>query len=35
VTVHPPNAEGWRLVMVDVDHLRRVPGVKQRVGGGS
>jgi hypothetical protein len=32
VTVHPPNPEGWRLVTVDVDHLRRVPGVKQRVG---
>jgi hypothetical protein len=32
VTVHPPNAEGWRLVTVDVEQLRRVPGVKQRVG---
>jgi hypothetical protein len=32
VTVHPPNAEGWRLVTVDVAHLRRVPAMKQRVG---
>jgi hypothetical protein len=32
VTVHPPNPEGWRLVTVDVQHLRRVRGVKPRVG---
>jgi hypothetical protein len=32
VTVQPANPEGWRLVTVDVDHLRSVPGVKQRVG---
>jgi hypothetical protein len=32
VTVHPPTDKGWRLVTVDVDHLRRVPGVKARVG---
>jgi hypothetical protein len=32
VTVHPRTPSGWRLVTVDVEHLRRVPGVKQRVG---
>ena len=32
VSVHAPNVEGWRLVTVDVDHLRRVPSVKRRVG---
>jgi hypothetical protein len=32
VTVHPRTPSGWRLVTVDVDHLRRVPGVKQLVG---
>jgi hypothetical protein len=32
VRVYPRNEEGWRLVTVDVDHLRRVPGVKPRVG---
>lgn len=32
VTVHPRTRSGWRLVTVDVEHLRRVPGVKQRVG---
>jgi hypothetical protein len=32
VTVHPRTPSGWRLVTVDIDHLRRVPGVKQRVG---
>jgi hypothetical protein len=32
VKVYPRNEEGWRLVTVDVEHLRRVPGVKPRVG---
>ncbi|MFL5946131.1 MAG: hypothetical protein ACJ74C_11970 [Gaiellaceae bacterium] len=32
VTVHPRSSSGWRLVTVDVEHLRRVPGVKPRVG---
>lgn len=32
VTVYPRSPNGWRLVTVDVEHLRRVDGVKQRVG---
>ena len=32
VTVHPRTASGWRLVTVDVAHLRNVPEVKPRVG---
>ncbi len=32
VRVSPRNEEGWRLVTVDVEHLRQVPGVKPRVG---
>jgi len=32
VTVHPRTRSGWRLVTVDVEHLRRVHGLKPRVG---
>jgi hypothetical protein len=32
VTIYPSARSGWRLVTVDVEHLRRVPGVKPRVG---
>jgi hypothetical protein len=32
VTVHPRSPSGWRLVTVDIEHLRRVRGVKPRVG---
>jgi hypothetical protein len=32
VTVHARARSGWRLVTVDVEHLRRVDGLKPRVG---
>jgi len=32
VTVYPRRPSGWRLVTVDVEHLRRVEGTKPRVG---